>query len=153
MHITLRQTIGIVRLTAWSWRIWFLVVGPTGVLALTCSFVDGWTLRCLDGECRHVEREAGTEQVVTGTRLVDETRQSLNKITAVSSEISQLVAAIASAAVAQSKASESVTITMTDVATIAEATSNEASNVSASFTQLLAVAQDLQSSVGQFKVN
>ncbi len=96
--------------------------------------------------------EAGTEQVVTGTRLVDETRQSLNKITAVSTEISQLVAAITSAAVAQSKASESVTSTMTGVATIAEATSNEASNVSASFTQLLAVAQDLQSSVGQFKV-
>ena len=96
--------------------------------------------------------EAGTEQVVTGTRLVDETRQSLNKITAVSTEISQLVAAIASAAVAQSKASESVTSTMTGVATIAEATSTEASNVSASFTQLLAVAQDLQTSVGQFKV-
>ena len=96
--------------------------------------------------------EAGTEQVVTGTRLVDETRQSLNKITAVSTEISQLVAAIASAAVAQSKASESVTSTMTGVATIAEATSTEASNVSTSFTQLLAVAQDLQTSVGQFKV-
>jgi methyl-accepting chemotaxis protein PixJ len=96
--------------------------------------------------------EAGTEQVVTGTRLVDETRQSLNKITAVSTEISQLVAAIASAAVAQSKASESVTSTMTGVATIAEATSTEASNVSASFTQLLEVAKDLQSSVGQFKV-
>jgi methyl-accepting chemotaxis protein PixJ len=96
--------------------------------------------------------EAGTEQVVTGTRLVDETRQSLNKITVVSSEISQLVAAIASAAVAQSKASDSVTSTMTDVATIAGTTSTEASNVSASFKELLEVAQDLQASVGQFKV-
>ncbi|WP_009632833.1 methyl-accepting chemotaxis protein [Synechocystis sp. PCC 7509] len=96
--------------------------------------------------------EAGTEQVVTGTRLVDETRQSLNKITAVSTEISQLVAAIALAAVAQSKASDSVTHTMTDVATIAGTTSTEASNVSASFTELLAVAQDLSASVGQFKV-
>jgi methyl-accepting chemotaxis protein PixJ len=96
--------------------------------------------------------ESGTEQVVTGTRLVDETRQSLNKITVVSSEISQLVAAIASAAVAQSKASESVTSTMNDVATIAGTTSTEASNVSASFTELLAVAQELQASVGQFKV-
>jgi len=96
--------------------------------------------------------EAGTEQVVTGTRLVDETRQSLNKITVVSSEISQLVAAIALAAVAQSKASESVTHTMTDVATIAGTTSTEASNVSASFQELLEVAQDLQASVGQFKV-
>jgi hypothetical protein len=33
VHIMPRQTIGIVRLTAWSWRVWFLVVGPTGILA------------------------------------------------------------------------------------------------------------------------
>jgi len=55
--------------------------------------------------------EAGTEQVVTGTRLVDETRQSLNKITATSDQISSLVEAIASAALAQSQVSESVTQT------------------------------------------
>ena len=97
--------------------------------------------------------EAGTEQVVTGTRLVDETRQSLNKIGVVSSEISTLVAAIAQATVAQSKASDSVSHTMTDVAAIAGKTSSEAANVSASFQELLAVAQELQASVGQFKVN
>ncbi|KJH69953.1 methyl-accepting chemotaxis protein [Aliterella atlantica] len=96
--------------------------------------------------------EAGTEQVVTGTKLVDETRQSLNKISAVSTEISSLVAAIASAAVAQTKASDSVSHTMTDVAQIAGKTSSEAANVSASFKELLEVAQDLQATVGQFKV-
>ncbi len=96
--------------------------------------------------------EAGTEQVVTGTRLVDETRQSLTKIGVVSTEISTLVAAIAQATVAQSKASDSVSHTMTDVAAIAGKTSSEAANVSASFRELLEVAQELQASVGQFKV-
>jgi methyl-accepting chemotaxis protein PixJ len=97
--------------------------------------------------------EAGTEQVVTGTRLVDETRYSLNQITAVSTQIGELVAAIASAAVAQSQASEAVTITMSDVAAIASKTSNEASVVSVSFKELLALAQELQASADQFKVS
>jgi methyl-accepting chemotaxis protein len=70
--------------------------------------------------------EAGTEQVVTGTRLVDETRQSLNKITATSDQISSLVEAIASAALAQSQVSESVTQTMSGVAASAQQTSTEA---------------------------
>lgn len=97
--------------------------------------------------------EEGTEQVVTGTKLVDETRQSLNKITAVSTQISGLVQAIAQAAAAQSKASESVTLTMTDVAAISNKTSTEANRVSTSFKDLLAVAQELQTSAGQFKVS
>ncbi len=96
--------------------------------------------------------ESGTKQVAEGTRLVDETRQSLNQITAVSNQISALVQAIASATVTQSQASESVTHTMTDVAAIANQTSTEANLVSASFKELLAVAQDLQASAGQFKV-
>jgi len=96
--------------------------------------------------------EAGTEQVAEGTKLVDETRQSLNHMTAVSAHISELVEAIAEATVAQSQASESVTETMTDVAAIANQTSTGATQVSASFKELLAVAQELQASAGQFKV-
>jgi methyl-accepting chemotaxis protein PixJ len=97
--------------------------------------------------------EAGTEQVVTGTKLVDETRQSLNQITAQAAQIGALVDAIAQAAVAQSQVSESVTETMSDVAAIAQHTSTEATLVSTSFKELLAVAQELQTSVGQFKVS
>lgn len=97
--------------------------------------------------------EAGTEQVVTGTALMHETRQSLLKITSVSQQISELVAAIASAAAAQSQASVAVTTTMTDVAAIAHSTSNEATLVSASFKELLALAQELQASASQFKVS
>lgn len=97
--------------------------------------------------------ESGTEQVVAGTKLVDETRQSLNKITAVSRQISHLVEAIAQATVVQSKASETVTETIRDVATIANKTSSEADQVSSSFAQLRKVAQALQESVDQFKVS
>lgn len=97
--------------------------------------------------------ESGTEQVVMGTKLLDETRQSLNKIAGVSQQISQLVAAIAEAAVTQTQASKSVTDTMTNVAEIANQTSQEATVVSASFKELLALAQELQTSASQFKVS
>jgi len=97
--------------------------------------------------------DAGTEQVVAGTKLVDDTRQSLNQISAASQQIGELVAAIASATVVQSQTSEVVTATMTDVAAIANRTSNEATVVSSSFKELSALAQELQASVSQFKVS
>ncbi len=96
--------------------------------------------------------ESGTEQVVTGTKLIDVTRQSLNKITAVSSEISQRVTTISLATISQSQTSLVVTRTMQDVALIANQTSAKANQVSESFEQLRHVAQLLQESVGQFKV-
>jgi methyl-accepting chemotaxis protein PixJ len=109
----------------------------------------------IQGETNEVvaAMEAGTEQVVMGTKLVDETRASLNKIAAASIQINELVEDIAKATVVQSKASEAVTETMTDVAAIAQKTSSEASHVSESFKQLLAVAQSLQEDVGQFRVS
>jgi methyl-accepting chemotaxis protein len=97
--------------------------------------------------------EAGTEQVVTGTKLVDETRQSLNKITTASSKINQLVEAITQATVVQSQASEAVTQTMTNVAKSANNTSKEAGIVSSSFEELLTVANALQEDVRRFKVS
>ncbi|MDJ0661937.1 MAG: methyl-accepting chemotaxis protein [Crocosphaera sp.] len=96
--------------------------------------------------------EAGTEQVVTGTKLVDETRKSLNQITAASIQISELVEAITRSAIEQSQTSQTVTQTMTQVAAISDKTSSEAAQVSNSFRELLAVAQSLQDSVQQFKV-
>jgi methyl-accepting chemotaxis protein PixJ len=97
--------------------------------------------------------EAGTEQVVTGTKLVDETRKSLNQITVASVQITELVEAIAKAAVEQSQTSQTVTQTMTQVAAISDKTSQEAAMVSDSFKQLLTVAQSLEESVRQFKVS
>ncbi|HEY9877184.1 MAG TPA: methyl-accepting chemotaxis protein [Leptolyngbyaceae cyanobacterium] len=97
--------------------------------------------------------EAGTEQVVAGTQLVDETRQNLNKITDVSRQISELVESIAQATVVQSQASETVSETMNTVAAIATQNSSAANEVSESFEQLRTVAQALQNEVARFKVS
>ncbi|NJO94389.1 MAG: chemotaxis protein, partial [Hydrococcus sp. RM1_1_31] len=96
--------------------------------------------------------ETGTTRVMVGTKLVEETRQSLTKIGEVNTQINQLVKAIAKAASEQSQASEVVSHTMTEVASISTKTSTEATQVSDSFQELLTVAQTLQKSVGQFKV-
>ncbi|MGF1568765.1 MAG: methyl-accepting chemotaxis protein [Nodosilinea sp.] len=100
-----------------------------------------------------IAMESGTEQVVTGTQLVDETRQSLNQINAVSRQISALVAAIADATVVQSQASEAVTVTMNSVAATASQSSSAANQMSDSFAQLRSVAQALEEEVGRFKVS
>ena len=112
-------------------------------------------IAAIQGETNEViaAMEEGTEQVVMGTKLVDETRQSLNKITVASAEVSQLVEAIAQAAIQQSGASEAVTQTMTNVAQIADKTSKEATLVSSSFEELQLVARALKEDVAQFKVS
>ena len=97
--------------------------------------------------------ETGTEQVVSGTKLVEETRSSLTQITAASTQLNQLVEAIAAAAVEQAQTSEVVSQTIANVAAVSNKTSTEAGQVSESFKHLLAVAQELQASVGQFKVS
>lgn len=96
--------------------------------------------------------EAGTEQVVTGTQLVEDARLSLNKITTVSQEISSLVDLISQSAQEQSLASDVVSKAMNDMADMAQESSTSATTVSASFGDLVNVAQELQASVGRFKV-
>jgi methyl-accepting chemotaxis protein len=96
--------------------------------------------------------ETGTEQVVTGTRLVEEARNSLNQIQQVSDKINNLVKAIAQATVEQSKDSEIASQTINQIALVTEKTSISVANVSNSFQELLALAQELETSVGKFKV-
>ncbi|MEB3231401.1 MAG: methyl-accepting chemotaxis protein, partial [Leptolyngbyaceae bacterium] len=97
--------------------------------------------------------ESGTEQVVLGTQLVDETRQSLNKIADASKQINVLVESIAQATVLQSKVSEEVAKSMAGVSAIADKTSSDAEMVSTSFKQLSVVANELQENVGRFKIS
>jgi twitching motility protein PilJ len=112
-------------------------------------------IAAIQGETNEViaAMEAGTEQVVMGTKLVDETRHTLSKITVASAEVSQLVEEIAQAALEQSGVSETVTQTMTNVAQISDKTSQEATIVSSSFEELQRVAKALQEDVAQFKVS
>lgn len=97
--------------------------------------------------------EAGTEQVVAGTKLVDETRSRLNQITAISNRIGELVQTIAEAALLQSEHSAQVTQSIDRVSHIATTTAQRADGVQSSFQELLDLAQELQTHVGQFKIN
>lgn len=97
--------------------------------------------------------EVGTEQVVSGSKLVDETRLGLNQIVTANAQIHEVVQAIAQATVEQAQNSEIVTQTMAEIATIAQNTATSATNVSVSFEKLIAVAKVLQGSVSQFKVD
>ena len=96
--------------------------------------------------------ELGTAQVVEGTRLVEQTKQSLGQIVEVSRQIDQLVQSISGATVSQVQTSESVTKLMEEIAQISQRTSDSSRAVSGSLQGTVEIAQQLQSSVGAFKV-
>ncbi|HHP7231269.1 MAG TPA: GAF domain-containing protein [Xenococcaceae cyanobacterium] len=97
--------------------------------------------------------EAGREQVIAGTELVETTRQKLTSIAKVSGQIRQLVEEMAQAATAQANTSAAVFQTMQEVETIAQHTSAKSITSAESFKKLLGVAQELKESVTQFKVD
>jgi methyl-accepting chemotaxis protein PixJ len=97
--------------------------------------------------------EAGREQVIAGTELVETTRQQLTSIARVSGQIKYLVEEMAQAAIVQAKTSASVFQTMQEVEAIAQNTSAKSVTSAKSFNKLLEVAKDLKNSVTQFKVN
>jgi methyl-accepting chemotaxis protein PixJ len=99
-----------------------------------------------------IAMEQGTEQVVTGTGLVEASRVQLGEISEVGRQIGQLVQEIAQATMSQTQASLTVSQTMQQVAAIADDTSKQSETVAHSFTDLLKVAKALQVSVAQFKV-
>ena len=96
--------------------------------------------------------ETGTEQVVTGTKLVQNAREKLTQISLVSQKVNAIVQEIAIAADTQTKTSDLMGETMQGIAAIAKDTSKQSEDVARSFSELLQVAQDLQVSVSQFKV-
>ncbi len=95
--------------------------------------------------------EEGIERVVIGTKLVDETRQSLNQVAISSHKVNSRIAEIAQKTVQGSEASQKITQTIAEVASMANTTSTDSELVSASTKELLAVAEDLQASVSRFK--
>jgi methyl-accepting chemotaxis protein len=96
--------------------------------------------------------ELGTTQVVEGTHLVEEAKQSLNQILEVSRQIDGLVQLISSATVSQAETSSAVTELMKEIAKVSERTSNSTRLVSSSLQETVGIAAQLQASVGTFKV-
>jgi methyl-accepting chemotaxis protein PixJ len=97
--------------------------------------------------------EEGTTQVVKGTRLVENAKQSLEQILTVSRQIDQIVRSISDATVSQVETSQVVTSLMQDIVQVAGRTSDSSLQVSQSLRQTVEVAQELQESVETFKVS
>ena len=96
--------------------------------------------------------ELGTSQVVEGTHLVEDVKQSLSQILDVSRQIDTLVQSISTATVSQAETSQAVTELMKDIAKVSERTSNSTRQVSGSLQETVEIAAQLQSSVGTFKI-
>ncbi|NEO99479.1 MAG: GAF domain-containing protein [Symploca sp. SIO2E9] len=96
--------------------------------------------------------EDSTTQVVEGTRLVEQTKHSLGHILNVSRQIDQLVQSISEATDSQTETSQQVRSLMQEIATASARTSDSSDQVAISLQQTVEVAQQLQTSVGAFKV-
>ncbi len=94
----------------------------------------------------------GAQQAETGTKLVEQVRQTLTEITQASSQANKLVQEIAQAASQQSATSQVVSETMQTVAETTQMTAERSQTVAQSIAQLLELAQVLQSSISQFKL-
>ncbi|NEO21290.1 MULTISPECIES: GAF domain-containing protein [unclassified Moorena] len=97
--------------------------------------------------------EVAIAQVNTGTELVEESKGNLNAIASATAEISQLVADITQATLAQLEQSQSVTQTMKEVAAISTNTSEDSTELWESFKESLTTIKNLQAAVEQFTVN
>jgi twitching motility protein PilJ len=99
-----------------------------------------------------VAMEQGRTQVVDSTRMVIDAKQSLEQIFEVSHQIDELVQSISGATVIQAQTSGIVKELMQEIAKTSQYTSESSRQVSSSLQQTVEVAQQLQLSVGRFKL-
>ncbi|WP_019508937.1 methyl-accepting chemotaxis protein [Pleurocapsa sp. PCC 7319] len=96
--------------------------------------------------------EVGNSRAAEGTRLIEDTKQSLQQIVGVSRQIDSLVESISQTTISQAQTSETVTQLIGQIANISERTSDTSQEISHSLTSTVAIAQQLQSSVDTFIV-
>ena len=97
--------------------------------------------------------EESTAQVVEGTRLVGDAKQSLGQIIEVSRQIDQLVQSISEATVSQTQTALAVKRLMQEISRVSENTADGSREVALSLQQTVEVAHQLQMAVGTFKVD
>ncbi|MEB3192272.1 MAG: methyl-accepting chemotaxis protein [Snowella sp.] len=96
--------------------------------------------------------EESTSEVVTGTQLVQNTKETLQNLTQISQEIDSLLALISSNTESQRLTSKTVTETMQKIAKVSKDSSNRSQSVSESLQDLVNIALELQNSASRFKV-
>ena len=96
--------------------------------------------------------ELGNNQVIEGANFVEDSKLCLGRILEESHQIYQLVQSISSATVSQAKTAQAVTNLMKEIADVSEGTSEYSRQISNSLQRTVETAQQLQVSVGTFKV-
>jgi twitching motility protein PilJ len=96
--------------------------------------------------------EIGTAQVVEGTKLVQNTKQNLDRIVEVSQQIDLLLQSISMTTVSQAQTSETVKHLMEEVSQVSQRTADASRQVSTSLEETVEIAKQLQGSVGTFTV-
>jgi methyl-accepting chemotaxis protein PixJ len=97
--------------------------------------------------------EASTAQVVEGTQMVESAKQSLSQIVQVSRQVDQLFQAISGATLSQVQTSQSVKALMSGLADASKQDSIASNEVSASLQQTVDITEQLQKTMGTFKIN
>jgi twitching motility protein PilJ len=97
--------------------------------------------------------EAGTSEVVAGTQLVEETKETLKGLAALSQTIDYSFQTISTSTIDQTKTSQKVNQIMEGVNAIAQSTAAETQSVMTSLQGLVNVVNDLQTSVQQFRLD
>ncbi|MDJ0510966.1 MAG: methyl-accepting chemotaxis protein [Crocosphaera sp.] len=97
--------------------------------------------------------ELGTSQVVDSTRLVEATKQRLEKVLEGSQTVNELMQSISQATVSQTDTSRTVTELMQQIAQQSQERSTASQTVAQSMQETAQVAQTLEAAVKQFKVS
>ena len=96
--------------------------------------------------------EVGTTQVVEGTRMVQDTKQSLGQIVSVSQQIADLVQTISGSTASQTAKAQMLSKLVQNVAKVSENTSDSSRQVAGSLQETVEIAKQLQASVSTFKI-
>ncbi|BAY23157.1 methyl-accepting chemotaxis protein [Calothrix sp. NIES-2100] len=135
-----------------------MIAEEVAALAARCSDATQEITQIVDKIQRETNEvvtamEVGTNQVVEGTNIVENAKNSLNQILYVSQQIDDLVQSISLATESQVKTSQSVSKLMQEIYQVSNLTSRYSHQASQSLKQTVEISQELQATVETFKVN
>ena len=96
--------------------------------------------------------ETSTSEVVNGSELVRMTKLNLKSLAETSTQIDEYLKYISTSTIDQTNTSHEVNQKISGIATLAKTNSTEAQNVVQSLQTLVSEAENLQSSISQFKL-
>jgi twitching motility protein PilJ len=97
--------------------------------------------------------EQSTTQVVAGTKLVQNTKETLQKLSVISNEIDTLLQSISESTINQKLISQKVNKKMEEVAIVTKEIAEESNIISHSLQELVTVVMEMQKSASRFQVS